>query len=100
MGGNRRGQVSPAGHGPGPADTPSPPAKQEPDYSRIGPRTLLIEGGGDKTEAEGLGGGDRRPRSLTARSIIVDSAAHCPQIEQPERVHELLLEFLAGGEPS
>ena len=81
------------------ADATSTPAKQEPDYSRIGPRTLLIEGGEDKLKPKGWAA-EIAAEVPDGRSIIVDSAAHCPQIEQPDRVHELLLEFLSGGEPS
>jgi pimeloyl-ACP methyl ester carboxylesterase len=85
--------------GPSTAETTSAPAKQEPDYTRIRPRTLLIEGGEDKLKPKGWAA-EIAAEVPDGRSIIVASAAHCPQIEQPDRVHELLVQFLSGGEPS
>jgi pimeloyl-ACP methyl ester carboxylesterase len=85
-------------------ETGQPPAaptallKQEPDYSRIRPRTLLLEGGEDKLKPKGWAA-EIASEIPDGRSIIVDSAAHCPQIEQPDRVHELLFQFLSGEEP-
>ncbi len=73
--------------------------KQESDYGRVRPRTLLIEGSDDKLKPKGWAA-EIAAAIPDGRSIIVDSAAHCPQIEQPGRVHDLILEFLAGGEPS
>ena len=32
-----------------------------------------------------------------ARSAVVPGAGHCPQIEQPEALTALVLEFLAGA---
>ena len=51
-------------------------------------------GRGDKLLPDGLGGRDRRRRSRDGRSAVVERAGHCPQIEQPDAVNELLLDFL------
>jgi pimeloyl-ACP methyl ester carboxylesterase len=68
----------------------APPAGRA--YERIRVPTLLVEGRGDKLLPPGwaaqiageINGG---------RSVIVDDAGHCPQIEQAEVVNELLLDF-------
>lgn len=65
-------------------------------YERIGVPTLVIEGGDDKLLPPGwaeqiakqIGGG---------RSAVVPRAGHCPQIERPSAVNEMLLEFFAGA---
>ena len=34
------------------------------------------------------------------RSAVVDDAGHCPQLEQPDAVNELLLDFFASSNRS
>jgi 2-hydroxymuconate-semialdehyde hydrolase len=63
-------------------------------YERIAVPALMVEGGDDKLLpagwaaqiAEQIDGG---------RSVIVGGAGHCPQIEQPSAVNDLLLDFFA-----
>ncbi len=38
--------------------------------------------------------------STDAHSAVIEAAGHCPQIEPPEVVNDLLLEFLEGGSAS
>jgi pimeloyl-ACP methyl ester carboxylesterase len=58
--------------------------------------TLILEGAGDKLLPPGWAA-DIAGRIAGARSAVVDEAGHCPQIERPEAVNELLLEFLKGN---
>ena len=57
--------------------------------------TLVIEGGGDKLLPTGWAA-DIGGRIADARSVVIDGAGHCPQLERPDAVNELLLEFLEG----
>ena len=57
--------------------------------------TLVIEGAGDKLLPSGWAA-DIAGRIADARSAVVDAAGHCPQIERPDVVNGLLLEFLEG----
>jgi 2-hydroxymuconate-semialdehyde hydrolase len=84
----RRPGVSPP---PGPSTTRA--------YERIAVPTLVIEGAGDKLLPPGWAA-DVASRIANARSAVVDAAGHCPQIERPEVVNGLLLEFLGGGSAS
>ncbi|QLL10466.1 alpha/beta fold hydrolase [Mycobacterium vicinigordonae] len=67
------------------------PSSERP-YERIRVPTLVVEGRGDKLLpsgwaaeiAEQIGG---------ARSVVIDGAGHCPQIEQSAVVNDLLLDF-------
>lgn len=63
-------------------------------YERIGVPTLVIEGGDDKLLPSGWAAQIAKQID-GARSVVVDKAGHCPQIEQPSAVNELLLDFLA-----
>jgi 2-hydroxymuconate-semialdehyde hydrolase len=78
---------------PGAAPPPAPSSKRA--YERVSVPALVIEGGCDKLLPPGWAKeiADQIPR---ARSAVVEAAGHCPQIEQPAIVNELLLEFLAG----
>ncbi|OBI83525.1 alpha/beta fold hydrolase [Mycobacterium sp. E740] len=75
-------------------DAPALPSSNR-AYERIGVPTLVVEGGDDKLLPTGwaaeiadqIGGG---------RSAVIEAAGHCPQIEQPDAVNELLLGFFAG----
>lgn len=64
-------------------------------YERITVPTLVVEGGGDKLLPAGWAA-DIAGRIAGARSAVVDGAGHCPQLERPEVVNGLLLEFLEG----
>jgi pimeloyl-ACP methyl ester carboxylesterase len=78
---------------PGEAPPPTPSAERA--YDRITAPTLVIEGAGDKLLPAGWAA-DIAGRIVGARSAVVDSAGHCPQLERPEVVNDLLLRFLEG----
>jgi pimeloyl-ACP methyl ester carboxylesterase len=61
---------------------------------RIAVPTLVVEGGGDKLLPGGWAS-DIAGQIPGARSAIIDGAGHCPQIEQPQAVSDLLLSFFA-----
>jgi pimeloyl-ACP methyl ester carboxylesterase len=63
-------------------------------YERIAVPTLLIEGGGDKLLPRGWAA-EIAGQIASARSVVIPDAGHCPQIEQPAAVNDLLLAFLA-----
>jgi pimeloyl-ACP methyl ester carboxylesterase len=63
-------------------------------YDRITVPTLVIEGGGDKLLPRGWAA-EIAAQIASARSAVIPDAGHCPQIEQPAAVNELLLAFLA-----
>lgn len=79
-----------------PDAAPSPTPSSTRAYHRIDVPTLVVEGGDDKLLPSGwaaqvakqIGGG---------RSVVVDRAGHCPQIERAPRVNELLLDFLTAA---
>ncbi|WP_167099657.1 alpha/beta fold hydrolase [Mycobacterium sp. DL592] len=74
-------------------EPPSTPSSSR-AYDRITVPVLLVEGAGDKLLAPGWAA-QIAGRIAEARSAVVEAAGHCPQIEQPQAVAELLLEFLA-----
>jgi 2-hydroxymuconate-semialdehyde hydrolase len=78
---------------PGQAAPASPSAERA--YERITTPTLIIEGAGDKLLPTGWAA-DIAGRIAGARSAVVDAAGHCPQLEQPDAVNDLLLRFLKG----
>nr|WP_090340360.1 alpha/beta hydrolase [Mycolicibacterium malmesburyense]CRL69475.1 alpha/beta hydrolase [Mycolicibacterium malmesburyense] len=63
-------------------------------YDRITVPTLVVEGGGDKLLPPGWAA-EIAGQIRGGRSAVIDAAGHCPQIEQPDAVNELLLGFLA-----
>jgi pimeloyl-ACP methyl ester carboxylesterase len=63
-------------------------------YDRITVPTLVVEGGGDKLLPRGWAA-EIAGQIRSARSAVIPDAGHCPQIEQPAAVNELLLAFLA-----
>lgn len=63
-------------------------------YERISVPTLVVEGGGDKLLPRGWAA-EIAGQIRGGRSAVIDAAGHCPQIEQPDAVNELLLGFLA-----
>lgn len=78
-----------------PGATPPPSPSTARAYERITVPTLVIEGAGDKLLAPGWAA-DVAGRITNARSAVVDGAGHCPQLERPDEVNALLLEFLEG----
>jgi 2-hydroxymuconate-semialdehyde hydrolase len=85
-----------------PASPPASPPREEPRYDRITVPTLLVEGGEDKLKPAGWAAAIAE-QVPAGTSVVVERAGHCPQIEQPEVVNELLLEFFetapAGDAP-
>lgn len=63
-------------------------------YDRIGVPTLVVEAGGDKLLPRGWAA-EIAAQIRGGRSAVIDAAGHCPQIEQPAAVNELVLSFLA-----
>ena len=78
-----------------PGEGPPPTPSTTRSYERITVPTLVIEGAGDKLLPTGWAA-DIAGRIKSARSAVVDAAGHCPQIERPEVVNDLLLEFFEG----
>ena len=62
-------------------------------YERIDVPTLIVEGGDDKLLPPGWAA-EIAKQIRNGRWAVVDKAGHCPQIEQPSVVNELLLDFL------
>ena len=74
------------------AEPPSLPSSAR-AYQRITVPTLVVEGGCDKLLAAGWAA-EIAGQIPAGRSAVVPDAGHCPQIEQPSTVNELLLDFL------
>ena len=74
----------------GPGETPPPTPSTERAYDRITVPTLVIEGAGTSCCPPGWAA-DIAGQIAGARSAVVDAAGHCPQIEQPDVVNDLLL---------
>jgi len=64
-------------------------------YQRITVPVLLVEGAGDKLLPPGWAA-EIAGQITGARFAVVAGAGHCPQIEQPQALTDLVLEFLAG----
>lgn len=77
---------------PGP-EGPSWP-RESPAYERVATPTLMLEGGNDKIKPPGWAA-VIAAQLVDGRSRVVDGAGHCPQIEQPEVVNQVVLDFLA-----
>jgi pimeloyl-ACP methyl ester carboxylesterase len=77
---------------PGLEPPPLPSSKRA--YDRITVPTLVVEGGGDKLLPPGWAA-EIAGQIASSRSAVIPDAGHCPQIEQPAAVNELLLGFLA-----
>jgi pimeloyl-ACP methyl ester carboxylesterase len=75
-------------------DAPPPPSSKR-AYERINVPVLMVEGAGDKLLPAGWAA-EIAGQITGARSAVIDDAGHCPQIEQPEALTELVLDFLAG----
>lgn len=65
-------------------------------YERIGVPTLVVEGGEDKLLPSGWAAQIAKQID-GARSVVVEGAGHCPQIERSSVVNELLLDFLGAA---
>jgi pimeloyl-ACP methyl ester carboxylesterase len=78
-----------------PGENPPPTPSTTRSHERITVPTFVIEGAGDKLLPTGWAA-DLAGRIKCARSAVVDAAGHCPQIERPEVVNDLLLEFFEG----
>jgi pimeloyl-ACP methyl ester carboxylesterase len=74
-------------------ELPSLPSSVRP-YERIAVPTLIVEGECDKLLPPGWAA-EIAGQIPSARSAVIPDAGHCPQIEQPAAVNELLLAFLA-----
>ena len=62
-------------------------------YDRISVPTMIIEGDRDKLLPSGWAA-EIAGQITGARSAVIPGAGHCPQIEQPAALVEVLLEFL------
>ncbi|MCV7031838.1 alpha/beta fold hydrolase [Mycobacterium sherrisii] len=78
---------------PGAGRPPTPSSARA--YQRVRVPTLIVEGGDDKLLPTGWAA-ETAAQIDGARSVVVDNAGHCPQIEQPSTVNELLLDFLGS----
>lgn len=81
-----------------PAHDPSSAPRAELRYDRIAVPTVVVEGGNDKLKPPGWAAGIAE-HIAGARSVVIDEAGHCPQIEQPAVLNELILDFFAGYAP-
>jgi pimeloyl-ACP methyl ester carboxylesterase len=77
---------------PGSSRTSTPSSARA--YERIDVPTLVVEGGNDKLLPTGWAA-EIVKQIRHARSVVIDQAGHCPQIEQSLTVNELLLGFLS-----
>jgi 2-hydroxymuconate-semialdehyde hydrolase len=71
---------------------PPPNVPSARPYERIGVPTLVVEGGGDKLLPAGWAA-EIAKEIPAGRSVVIDNAGHCPQIEQAAAVNQLLLDF-------
>ena len=74
-------------------DAPPTPSSRR-AYERIDVPVLVVEGAGDKLLPPGWAA-EIAGQITGGRSAVVDDAGHCPQIEQPDALADLLLEFFA-----
>jgi pimeloyl-ACP methyl ester carboxylesterase len=75
-----------------PGTPPPPAASSARRYDRITVPTLVVEGGADKLLPRGWAA-EIAGRIAGAQSVVVENAGHCPQLEQPEVVNQVLLDF-------
>lgn len=80
-----------------PGATPSSAPSSARAYERIGVPTLVVEGGDDKLLPAGWAAQIAKQID-GARSVVVDKAGHCPQIEQSSAVNRLLMDFLGDSD--
>lgn len=75
-----------------PGSPPPAAASSARRYDRITMPALVIEGGSDKLLPSGWAA-EIAGQIAGARSAVVENAGHCPQIERPDVVNKLLLDF-------
>ena len=75
-------------------DAPALPSSKR-AYDRIAVPTLVVEGQCDKLLPAGWAAEIAR-QIPQGHSAVIEAVGHCPQIEQPDAVNELLLDFLGG----
>jgi pimeloyl-ACP methyl ester carboxylesterase len=75
-----------------PDASPTPTPSSTRSYERINVPTLVVEGRDDKLLPPGWAAAIAKQID-GGRSVVVDDAGHCPQIEQSSIVNELLLGF-------
>ncbi|BBX15572.1 alpha/beta hydrolase [Mycolicibacterium duvalii] len=80
---------------PGLEPPPTPSSARA--YDRITVPTLVVEGGADKLLPPGWAA-EIAAQVSGARSAVVAAAGHCPQIEQPDALNAVLLDFFEGIE--
>ncbi|QNJ91830.1 alpha/beta hydrolase [Mycolicibacterium fluoranthenivorans] len=73
-------------------EAPSTPSSQR-AYARIAVPVLVVEGARDKLLRPGWAA-EIAAQIPDGRSAVVDGAGHCPQIEQPEALNRVVLNFL------
>ncbi|MCV7359671.1 alpha/beta fold hydrolase [Mycolicibacterium fluoranthenivorans] len=73
-------------------EAPSTPSSQR-AYARIAVPVLMVEGARDKLLRPGWAA-EIAAQIPDGRSAVVDGAGHCPQIEQPEALNRVVLNFL------
>lgn len=76
-----------------PGSQPPAAASSARRYDRIDVPVLVVEGGADKLLPAGWAAGIAG-QIAGARSIVVENAGHCPQLEQADVVNRLLLDFI------
>ena len=67
-------------------------ASQKPTYDSVAVPVLIIEGGRDKLKPAGWAK-EFANDIPGATSAVIEIAGHCPQIEQPDDFHRLLMAF-------
>jgi 2-hydroxymuconate-semialdehyde hydrolase len=82
-----------------PGAPPPPPPSSKRAYERVGVPALVVEGACDKLLPPGWAKeiADQLPQG---RSVVIEAAGHCPQIEQPADTNALLLKFLSDVDAS
>jgi pimeloyl-ACP methyl ester carboxylesterase len=79
-------------------ELPPLPSSKRP-YDRITVPTLVVEGACDKLLPPGWAA-DIAAQIPGGRSVVIEKAGHCPQIEQPSVVNHVLIDFLSGVQRS
>jgi 2-hydroxymuconate-semialdehyde hydrolase len=74
-----------------PAGKPGP--RGDSPYAGVSVPTLVIEGGDDKLKPAGWSKAVVQQIEQATRAVVTD-AGHCPQIEQPATVNDLIMAFL------
>ena len=76
-----------------PGSQPPAAASSARRYDRIDVPVIVVEGGADKLLPAGWAAGIAG-QIAGARSMVVENAGHCPQLEQADVVNKLLLDFI------